>query len=45
MSLITDELSALGNAVRDNGGKADKVLIDSHSEEPQFLRVVIMPYS
>lgn len=45
MSFITDELFALGNAVRNSGGKADEVLIDSHSEEPQLLRAVVMPYS
>lgn len=45
MSFITDELFALGNAVRDNGGKADKVLIDSHSKEPLLLSVVLLPYS
>lgn len=45
MSFITDELFALGNAIRGNGGKADKVIIDSHSKEPKFLKVVLMPYS
>lgn len=41
ISFITDELFALGNAVKDNGGKADKALIDSHSKEPLLIRVVL----
>lgn len=45
MSFITDELFALGNAVKDNGGKADKVLIDSYSKEPQLIRVVLRRYN
>lgn len=45
MSFITDELFALGNVVRDNGGKADKVLFDSHSKEPRLPAIVLLPYS
>lgn len=41
MSFITDELFALGNAVKGNGGKVDKALIDSQSKESQLMRAIL----